>query len=117
MPSFCTPLGEVPKPAITRPFAGQRNVGSAPVASAVFAASLGEVSAAVGVTIAALWAGSLATSFEAAGTAALACATDTLTFGAAAEVRTPGIERRSPILSGTVGRMLLALAISPIGLP
>src|SRR5262245_58511735 len=112
MPSFCTPFGDVPKPAITRPFAGQRNVGSAPVPSTVFV----EADAGSNVDVVATLALCVSPAPSAVDDGAFACAVATAGVGLAFDVRTPGMVRRSPILSGVVGRMLLAFAISPTGL-
>src|ERR1700681_617161 len=103
---------------MTRPFAGQRNFGSEP--SADFPASLDPGASATGVKTLALTAGSA--SGGAGEGAGFACATaGTDLIGVAldfkADVRTPGITRRSPTLSLAPARMLLALAISWIGLP
>src|SRR5262245_14959049 len=117
MPSFCWPLGNGPWPEITRPLAGQRNLGSAPVASADLE-SFGE--SVTGVNTLALGAVSVSDCGVTSG-AALACASagdlGWAPSGLACEVRTPGMTRRSPTLSLAVAAMLLALAISPTGLP
>src|SRR5262245_319530 len=114
MPSFCWPLVVGPKPAMTRPFAGQRNFGSAPVPSADFTPSVAG-GGSTGVTMLAVCAGGsgsfggaavVATGF---GCAAAVGAGLGVTLGFAAETCAPGITRRSPILSGDVSCMLLAL--------
>src|SRR3954451_20032524 len=97
---------------MTRPFAGQRNFGSAPVPSASLTASLSSVS--VGAMTAAVCAGSA--SFTAAEGAGLACPPAAGAVGFAAAACPPGITRRSPTLSVVVDWMLLALAISLAGL-
>src|SRR5690349_22720748 len=98
---------------MTRPLAGQRNLGTAAPASASFAASLS--SGSVGATTFALC--TFSGSFGAAdATTDLACAGagGALIFTAAACV--PGIIKRSPTLRVAVGWRLLALAISFTGL-
>ena len=70
MPSFCVPFGLLPKPAMTRPRAGQRNDGMAPLGSAAFTA------------VSVVWGSSLATCAVCTG-AALA----TLIFFSAGAVR------------------------------
>src|SRR5262245_65641235 len=96
-----------------RPFAGQRNFGSAPVPSASLAASLSSESGA-GVTTLALCAASF--SLAADTTAGFACAAGAAAPGLAAGAAAPGITRRSPTLSVAFACMLLALVISLIGL-
>src|SRR6516162_2504552 len=94
---------------MTRPFAGQRNFGTAPVPSANFAASLPNGS--VGATTFTFCTGSAsfgaadATGFAGAATAGALAFT-------AGDACAPGMVRRSPTLSVAVGWMLLALAIS-----
>src|SRR5216683_72359 len=97
MPSFCWPLGLGPKPVITRPLAGQRNLGRAP--SAAFTASFGPGASATGVTMLAVCTGS------GSAAAGFACATGVAltALDLAAVTRTPGITRRSPTLSLAVG--------------
>src|SRR5215470_7160451 len=105
MPSFCWPLVVGPKPAITRPLAGQRNFGSAPVPSADLTASLAADASATGVNTLALTAGSgslgagagAGTEEAAAGAAAvLAGAAAGEALGFAVDTRTPGMTNRSP---------------------
>src|SRR5437016_2433560 len=98
---------------MTRPFAGQRNFGTTPLASVSFAASLSSASAgattlALGMGSASLGAAEATTGFCGAGLTAAA----TLGAGACA----PGMTRRSPTASVAVGWMLFALAISLIDL-
>src|SRR5215831_15031890 len=108
MPSFCWPLVVGPKAMITRPLAGQRNFGSPPAASDMLLASLAAGVSGTGVKTLALGAGSCC------GGAAKAEVASATTAGAglvlAAEVRTPGMISRSPILSRAFTEMLLDLA-------
>src|SRR5262245_49933967 len=96
-----------------RPFAGQRNFGSAPVPSASLAASLSSVSGA-GVTTLALCGGSFG--LTTADTAGFACAAGAGALAFAAGAAAPGITRRSPTLSVALAWRLLALMISLTGL-
>src|SRR5215467_14884919 len=125
MPSFCCPLDLGPKPAITRPFTGQRKLGdpSDLATAGVGASSLGVTTAAccegsafgAGVALAgvALGAAALAVDGVASGWAVLAVALDAV-LGALlpAVALPPGMTMRSPIFSVAVGSMLLALARS-----
>ena len=113
MPSFCWPLGLAPKPAMTRPRTGQRNVGIAAVTSrlglfrrrivrrrrtmvrAVLAGRSG------GHLLLSRGAGFCCWATGAGGVAAAACG-----------ARTPGMTMRSPTFTMVWGGMLLALAIS-----
>src|SRR6266404_3533242 len=97
---------------MTRPFAGQRNFGTAPVPSANFAASLSNCS--VGATTLAFCAGSA--SFGAAEATGFAGAAGGEALAFTGDGCAPGMVRRSPTLSVAVGWMLLALAISLIDL-
>src|SRR5262245_55330602 len=119
MPSFCCPLDNGPWPAITRPLAGQRNFGNEPAASADLAPSFGV--SATGVNTLALAAVSVSDGAATTG-ADLACANAGAALGCGpsglpCEVRTPGMTSRSPTLSLASTVSLLALAISPTGLP
>src|ERR1043165_447708 len=134
MPSFCWPFGLGPKPAMTRPFTGQRNVG---VASALIGVGGGVSSLRVttaacsdcsgcfgaGVALAgwALGVAALPAAAALADAAALPAAA-ALADGAAKgcdpfgvllamlwEAGPPGMTMRSPIFSVAVGSMLLAL--------
>src|SRR5262245_44355908 len=96
-----------------RPFAGQRNCGSAPVPAASLAASFCRESGA-GATTLALCAGSFG--LTTADTAGFACAAGAAALGLAAGAAAPGITRRSPTLSVALAWMLLALMISLTGL-
>src|SRR5262245_58685523 len=112
MPSFCWPMVVGPYPAMTRPFAGQRNFGTAPVPSANFAASLSNGS--VGAMTFAFCTGSA--SFGAADATGFAGAAAAGALAFTAGACAPRMVRRSPTLSVAVGWMLLALAISLIDL-
>ena len=119
MPSFCWPLGFGPKPAITRPFAGQRNFGSAPVRFRRLRRILG-----AGVVRRRRddgWRSAAGSGSFGAAADGRRLAPDATAAGGALGLRsraprTPGITRRSPTLSVAVGWMLLALAISATGL-
>src|ERR1700737_3046220 len=115
MPSFCWPLVVGPKAVITRPLAGQRNFGSEPVPSAVLIASFAAGVSATGVKTLALGVGSALCGGGADG--GVASATTGESLGLAADVRTPGMTRRSPTLRCAVIGILLALASAPTGLP
>src|SRR5262245_22069369 len=98
MPSFCCPLVVGPKLAMTRPFAGQRNFGRELVPSAVFRGSLPGGFSATGVNMLAL--GVISGSFGRAIEPPLASATATGGWLAdVADVRIPGMIRRSPTFS------------------
>ena len=84
---------------ITRPLAGQRNLGSDPVPSADFTASLADACSATGAKTLALCGGSLAGSLGVAG----ACVMSGRALDLMAEARTPGITSRSPTLSLALG--------------
>src|SRR5260370_19756363 len=112
MPSFCCPLVIGPKPEITRPFAGQRNWGRAPVVSALFAFAA-DVSVAGANMLALCGVSALSGAIAGAGLASATAGTADFI----AEDRTPGMTRRSPTLSRVFAPRLLALAISPTGLP
>ena len=123
MPSFCCPFGLGPKPAMTRPFTGQRKLGVPSLdlaTTGVGVSSLGVTTAACcevsgfggdGVALAgvALGAAALAADGAASGCAALGAA---LAVPLAAIALPPGMTMRSPIFSVAVGSMLLALASS-----
>src|SRR5215471_7985328 len=94
---------------MTRPLAGQRNLGTAPFPSASFAASLS--SGSVGATTFALGAGS--GSFGAAeATTVFACGAGAGALVFTADACAPGMIKRSPTLRVAAASMLLALAIS-----
>src|SRR5713226_40220 len=112
MPSFCWPLVVGPKAVITRPLAGQRNFGSEPVPSAVLLGSFAAGVSATGVKTLALGEGSPCG--EGAG---VASATAGMSLALAADVRTPGMTRRSPTLRRALSGILLALASALTGLP
>src|SRR5437764_12179733 len=110
IPSFCRPPVAGPNPAITRPLAGQRNFGSAPVASATFPGSLPEPASTTGANTLALGAVSDSGAGSCNG-AGLTCATADGALAPpaparAADVRTPGMTRRSPTLSLAAGARL-----------
>src|SRR5262245_27490536 len=123
MPSFCCPFGLGPKPAMTRPFTGQRKLGVPSLdlaTTGVGVSSLGVTTAAccepstlgAGVALAGVALGAaLAVDGAANGCAALGAA---LPAGGllAAVALPPGMTMRSPIFSVAVGSMLLALASS-----
>src|SRR5262245_39586431 len=93
---------------MTRPFAGQRNFGTAPVPSASFAASLSNGS--VGATTLAFCTDS--TSFGAADATGFAGAATAGALAFTAGACAPGMVRGGPKLSVAVGWMLLSLSIS-----
>src|ERR1700737_3835894 len=113
MPSFCWPLVVGPKAVITRPLAGQRNFGSGPVPAAVLVASFAVGVSTTGVKTLALGVDS---ALCREGTGAV-CARSGAGLDLAADVRTPGMTRRSPTLRRAVTGILLALARSTTGLP
>src|SRR5208337_5274777 len=98
---------------MTRPLAGHLNFGSEPVSSAVLAVPVAGGVSATGVKTLALGVGS-ALGGEGVG---VACATSAAGLDLMADVRTPGIIRRSPTLRRAVTGIWLALANSLTGLP
>src|SRR5271166_4448157 len=98
---------------MTRPLAGHLNFGSEPVSSAVLAVSVAGGVSATGVKTLALGVGS-ALGGEGAG---VACATPGTGLDLMADVRTPGITRRSPTLRRAVTGIWLASANSLTRLP
>src|ERR1700730_8515120 len=120
MPSLALPLVLAPWLLITLPRAGERNVGSAPVASA----ALTGASAGVSSILVVAWAsravccgpaGAAAAKFVAGGAKAAAgwaAATTTGAAGATAAVFPAGTVSFMPSLSFAWGSMLLALASS-----
>src|SRR5438046_10682533 len=107
MPSFCWPLALGPKPAMRRPFTGQRNVGVVP--SAALACVLAGGAGSAGVT-----------TFTVCTSSLLACLPGAFGAGAAAGLPdadgAPGMTMRSPILIRALGARLLALRMSMSGL-
>src|SRR4051812_728795 len=109
MPSFCWPFDLGPKPAMMRPFAGQRKLGAASVG--LTEAAVGAGVSLAGATAAARWLAS--DGFGAGAVFALGAAGGCAGLGAfcsaALNRRRPGMMMRSPTLSVVCGSMLLAL--------